>query len=317
MARGPAYPYINLSDALALAKGLFDFAKRGPANLNAVLKDKWDYSPTSSSAVKVVAALKYFGLVDVIPGAKDQPDAIRITDRAYRILVDSATSPERLKALKDACLAPKAYRMCWDTWGAEMPQSMRSTLIFSHGFNDSTVDIFLTNYKKSVQFAGLLDVADEKDRSSEQGSGGKSAPSVGDFVQWEHAGVLGFPQALKLVKFSDDGTYAWVEGHSTGLPVGELVKAEAPPIIPPQLPPAGEQRLRREGAFTGDRTLPPKGAGMRQEVFSLDEGDVTIQWPDRISTESLKDFEEWLTILQRKVRRSVTAPPPVTPRVDE
>jgi len=57
-----------------------------------------------------------------------------------------------------------------------------------------------------------------------------------------------------------------------------------------------------------NRAIPPKGAGMRQEVFALPEGDVTIQWPERLSTESLQDFNDWITILQRKVKRSAITP---------
>lgn len=308
MARGPGYPYINLEEAVRLTRGLYDFAKRAPANLNSVLKEKWGYSPTSSSAVKVVAALKYYGLVDVT-AAGDHENA-RISERAYRILVDTPTSPERKKALLDACLAPKAYKLCWDTWGKDMPDSMRSMLIFTHGFHESTVDGFLTNYRKSVAFAGLLDAGLENKQGSERLDASGNALQVGDFVQWEHDGVLGLPRPLKLVKFAEDGTHAWVEGHSTGLPVTELVKTEAPQddpnsgvSPPPPPPPAGNRTIGNLPARGFD--VPPKAVGMRQEVFSLSEGDVTIQWPERMSQESLEDFNDWLTILKRKIARSV------------
>lgn len=53
---------------------------------------------------------------------------------------------------------------------------------------------------------------------------------------------------------------------------------------------------------------PAKGVGMRQEVFALTEGDVTIQWPERLSPESMEDFSDWLRILERKVKRNALAP---------
>lgn len=53
---------------------------------------------------------------------------------------------------------------------------------------------------------------------------------------------------------------------------------------------------------------------MRQEVFALAEGDITIQWPERISADSLQDFNDWLVILKRKITRSVIpAESPKTP----
>ncbi len=49
----------------------------------------------------------------------------------------------------------------------------------------------------------------------------------------------------------------------------------------------------------------PKGINMRQEVFTLAEGDVTIQWPESISEESFEDFNDWIAILLRKLKRNV------------
>jgi hypothetical protein len=53
-----------------------------------------------------------------------------------------------------------------------------------------------------------------------------------------------------------------------------------------------------------------KGVGMRQEVFTVDEGDVTIQWPERMSQASIEDFMDWIKILERKIKRSVLTPQP-------
>jgi hypothetical protein len=155
MARGPAYPYVDLEQAVDFARKMYLYTKRSPADANAVIREAWSYSPTSSSSGKLVAAMKYFGLVEESAGNDGR--AIRLSDRAYRILVDDPISPERRQALQDAALSPKAYLLCWTRWGAEMPPSMRSNLIFGEGFIESTVDGFLDDYKKSIAFAGLLD----------------------------------------------------------------------------------------------------------------------------------------------------------------
>ena len=47
-------------------------------------------------------------------------------------------------------------------------------------------------------------------------------------------------------------------------------------------------------------------AGIRQDVFSLAEGPVTIQWPASLSQNSYQDVADWLEIVKRKIGRSVT-----------
>jgi hypothetical protein len=43
----------------------------------------------------------------------------------------------------------------------------------------------------------------------------------------------------------------------------------------------------------------------RQDVFSLAEGPVIIQWPAYLSAESFQDLGDWLDIVKRKIGRSV------------
>jgi hypothetical protein len=261
MARGPAYPFIGLEQAVTLTRQLYEYTKRAPANLGAVLKEKWDYSPTSSSASKVVAALKYFGLAELSQAADSE--MIRITDRAYRILVDTEESEERKQALRDAFLSPKAYKMCWDHWGADIPQSARSTLIFNEGFIDSTVDAFLGNYKKSMLFAGLH----------------------------------GHEPAEKRIEDVRVDTSSDEKVSSTNLKSLQLAQ---PPVVPEV------QQAKPPVLMVAPSGFVQKGVGMRQEVFALAEGDVTIQWPETLSPDSFQDFEDWLAILKRKIKRSVS-----------
>jgi hypothetical protein len=48
--------------------------------------------------------------------------------------------------------------------------------------------------------------------------------------------------------------------------------------------------------------------GMKEDVFSLREGDVTLQWPETLSADSYQDLEDWTKLLLRKIKRSVAAP---------
>lgn len=52
--------------------------------------------------------------------------------------------------------------------------------------------------------------------------------------------------------------------------------------------------------------------GMKEDVFSLTEGDVVLQWPEQLSAESYRDLEDWAQIILRKIKRSVPADNDIT-----
>ena len=44
---------------------------------------------------------------------------------------------------------------------------------------------------------------------------------------------------------------------------------------------------------------------MKQDTFSLDEGLAMLQWPAGMSAESAQEFDDWLALIRKKVKRSV------------
>jgi hypothetical protein len=44
---------------------------------------------------------------------------------------------------------------------------------------------------------------------------------------------------------------------------------------------------------------------MRQDTFSLAEGDAVLRWPTPISAESLREIKDWLQSAERRISRSV------------
>ena len=49
---------------------------------------------------------------------------------------------------------------------------------------------------------------------------------------------------------------------------------------------------------------PPPSFKMKQDTFTLSEGDVVLQWPSGLSKESAEDIEDWLMLVLRKIKRS-------------
>ena len=58
-------------------------------------------------------------------------------------------------------------------------------------------------------------------------------------------------------------------------------------------------------------TIPPTGTNgqLRQDTFSLDEGQVVLQWPANLSEHSYEDMKDWIELQMRKIRRGVQVAP--------
>jgi hypothetical protein len=294
MGRGPSYPFIDLEEAIAATRKIYEYTKRAAAPTDAVVEHALGYSLKSSGGVKTIAALKAFGLIE------ENAQSMKITDRAYRILIDLAESPERKQAIKDAALSPKWYQTAFEKWGPDPPASTRSTLIMQHGFIPTTVDSFLKGYRQTIAYAGLTGGQGVIKIKSTESSGKESySTKVGDYVQWESQGALRMPAARKLTHFSPNGDFAFVEGSPTGIPIAELIPGEPPQVGEEIAPPNIFIPALLNTAGQG-------GSKMQTETFALPEG-VTgqLQWPSQMSAEAYADFVYQLEGLKMRVNRAV------------
>jgi hypothetical protein len=300
--RSPAYPFINLETALRRAKEFYEKEVRNAVNIKIAAKH-WGYEEKSSGGLQTAATLISFGLLrDEGTGGKRK---LQLTQNALRIILDSRPdSRERAAAIKEAALAPKIHQELWKKWGSALPSdsSLKYTLTVEWvpPFNGNAVESFIKEYKDTVAFAklgesdhlsgGVIEVGDGAEGPLEQRA---YVPKVGDYVQWEPGGVLQFQEPKRVSRFSADGRFAFVDGSPTGLPVEELTE-EARPL--PAVPPTGGTRVASN---------PPLGrTSVREDVFSLPEGNVTFQWPAPLSDDSIQDLKDWFRILERKISRS-------------
>jgi hypothetical protein len=285
--RSPAFPFIGLKAAIERATEFYREEKRNAAPVSVAVKH-WGYGEKSSAGNQTIAALKYFGLLrDKGSGSNRR---VQLTDLGLRIVMDErAISPERDALIKQAALKPKSYALLWGQWGTAMPseENVRHYLRVDLKFGDSTVDSFIRGYKDTVAFAKLS----ESDKVQPEGGVSEApesayVPKIGDYVQWESQGALQFKEPKRVVALSTDGSHGFVEGSSTGLPVGQLSQAPAP-----------------LSSLTASTTLSPT-TNMQEDVFSLSEGRAVIQWPTPLSAESIQDLKDWLKLVERKITRS-------------
>src|SRR5271157_5736653 len=230
--RSPAYPFINLETAIARAKEFYSKELRNAANVRVAMKH-WGFVEESSNGAQIVAALISFGLLQN-EGVGDKRK-VRLTQDALRILLDERPdSKERAELIRQAALAPKIHQQLWEKWGNDLPSDaqLRHTLLLEWPtpFNENAVDGFIREYRDTIAFAKLTESDTVKPEVADKGgeSGGGYVPKIGDYVQWEHNGVLGFPGPKQVKGLSPDGNWAYVDGQHGAVPIHELLR-ESPP----------------------------------------------------------------------------------------
>jgi hypothetical protein len=293
--RSPNYPTIGLREAIDRAKR-FVTANGKAAAIPAVAAKLIGFATAHGQAYSALSALKKFGLLE------EKDGRVVPTQRAMEVASLPDTDPRRLKAIRDAAISPTIYSELLEEYrDTNIPsdETLAGELVAYKGFNPNGVKEFLKAFRETIEFAGLSDltVLGSKKKADE----GQKKFVIGDFVQWEHNGILGLPQSKKRIGFSEDGKFGFVEGgNGTGLPVSEIVPADPPEYISHQPLLNAAQREMERGRS--------QGAKMRQDVFSLAEGEAVIHWPTPLSEDSITDLEEWLDLVKRKIKRSVAEP---------
>jgi len=288
--RSPEFPFIPLNEALPKVEQLIAANQRHPARIK-TLAPLWNYSAGSSSFLRVVAALRSFGLVEDTGSGDDRK--IAVSDLGMRIASDKRPGAREV-AIRNAfanCTILNDYRQ---KWGNKRPSDdvCISDLTLDNGFTGQAARKFISVYDDSIAFVE----ANGNDGGSPPlvtPPGAESNLDVGMFVQWEQKGVLQLPHAAKLVGFSGDGSYAFVEGHEAGIPRSELIKADAPQEEVRRKPPA-------QKAVSGE-------IDMTEATYPIAEGTCTLIYPKGISSRSAKRLKRWLDLMLEDVQELVEA----------
>ncbi|MCC7421501.1 MAG: hypothetical protein IT428_14550 [Planctomycetaceae bacterium] len=301
--RSPNHPTVSLPKALERAKEILDRDKMVKIPIG-LAHERWGYKRHSGAGNQVVAALKSFGLMDVEgSGEKRQ---VQITETARRILKDA---PDRAELLRKAALAPPIHEELWEQYKdhGELPQAdvLRDYLLWHRvagTFNEDAVDSFIANLAESFRYAGIgaSDKIGNEKPASEAGEKPRQPVRVGD-------GVMAFDRygttTFRVQGLSDDGEWAYLEGIEEAQPVSALTTVAAgdsKPAVAASAPPPNPFARR-------DKTdqQPPAIPGRKQDVYTLEEGDVILQWPSRLSRESYDEVKDWFDLLLRKLNRAV------------
>jgi hypothetical protein len=303
--RSPNYPSVGLKQAIERLKKFYELDGRAGAKADIAAKHI-GFASAHGQAYSVLSALKKFGLVE------DKDGRVVPTARAVEIISLPETDERRKRAIRLAATSPQIYAELIEQYrdtGLPHPETLAGELQAYKGFNPNAVKEFLQAFSETLEFSGLTDFSVLSSELKAEGE--VSKPKIGEFVQWEPNGVLQFREPKRVTGFSEDGNFLFVEGSNTGIPVAEATVEEAPKTTVSRTFNMPYESL---GSVKGAAPPPQRTAerarsggkeNMKQDVFSLAEGEVVISWPTPLSQDSITDLKDWLKIVERKIARSL------------
>lgn len=301
--RSPSFPFIALPDAIKRLQAFDQTFGRHPAP-GVKVGLAWGMKDRSSQAYQILAALKAFGLVKY-EGSGPQLKAI-LTDDARTYLRAQQDSIKN-EVVKRLALKPAQFQKFWNIWGADRPPDpvCLDQLVLQHAFTDSAANNFLKVYDTTIAFAGLSD----SDTVTGDDAGDDDPPlefKVGDLVNWESGGQVQWKAPRRIVSIDEkDGLLFYkveglgeVAGQIGWIPVEQAihhphVAAPAGPAFTP--PPADPIERGGHGTFVKE--------GSRKAVFPVEDGDVTLIFPENISKDGLAELGQYLNIFLKKEQK--------------
>lgn len=153
--RSPAYPGINLQQALSRLAEFYDKEHRNPASFKAAVSH-WGYSEKSSGPLVMVAALKSFGLLDELDS--DTGRTFQVSQLGLKIVADKRPqSSERDDAIREASLKPKIHAELWRKYNGRLPSDaeLQYRLENDWHFNIKAIGPFIKELRDTISFARL------------------------------------------------------------------------------------------------------------------------------------------------------------------
>jgi hypothetical protein len=308
--RSPTYPYLTIEDAIKSAQTIYDKEKRHAVPVEVIAQHAGYKDLKSSSAMRSVASLNHYGLVEEDGSGDDRK--MKLSNRALDILLaESPTSDTRLSAIRTAAAAPSIHQKILQQFPAGLPSNptLKNYLIRELNFNDSQVDTFIAKFRKTVDFAKLYsENAGGKESEHEHEDPPADKPMPGDKVLWKGPSDFLAPGIYAVGGLADDGHWVFLQGVPQGVPVSDVkVHKQESLDLPPRNPGYGKPDA------IDDQDKP----GMEIDRTNLKEGTVVLHWPSELTEESVEELDYWLKGVLRRARRKAGLPPDRTnPRGD-
>jgi hypothetical protein len=217
--RSPSYPALDLEAALERVQTLYETERRYPAAIEVALRHLGYNSVKSGGGQVTLAALRYFGLIEAQGSGAQR--TVRVTDLAEGILLDKREdSTERLRRIREAALLPPMHAEMWKQYGADLPSpdNLRFELVRNRGFTESGADDFITEYRRTIQFARLAEadanLSEEPEDKNGNGNGEETDLSVATPEMEDQKRDLSGSRKLRSIQLPYSGT-GWATLQAT------------------------------------------------------------------------------------------------------
>jgi hypothetical protein len=298
--RSPAYPNLTIQKALDQAKALHRAEGDYAAPLTSAMAS-WGYSAKSSGARQTLATLRYYGLIDVTGDGDARK--VKVSDIGRRILLDQREDQSEKKALiRKVALNPTIHKALYDQYptGLASDGSVTHFLMFEQHFNQAAAVELLAEFKETARYVGLYEPSKELDKGTglvQNPGSEKERPTikVGDRIQWTSGDVDQFPKGAVVLGFSDDDQWVFTDQGSSGVPIAEVSILETPASAPPLPPHLAAALFKKQDE--------PEKPGSRKAVFPVEDGDVTLIFPENISADGLEELGQYLDIFLKKEQK--------------
>lgn len=165
--RSPNSPFISLSEALGKLQVVYQHEKRAHAPYSVILGHLGYREQRGGVGGRTLSSLIQYGLLEQSRGE------CWISDLGYTLLHYPETSPERIKALKDAAEKPTLFREILATYGDSIPSdaTLREYLL-KRGFNPGMTDRFIQVFRDTIELAKVTrDVYDVPESGKQEAAG--------------------------------------------------------------------------------------------------------------------------------------------------
>lgn len=147
--RSPAYPSLNLAEAINRAQAFFNQEGRAPVPPEVAVK-AWGYNTLNGASARVLAAVRQYGLLEDVNGD------VRVSERALTILLEPDISEERLEAMREAAQQPQVFNDILTAFPEELPseQGLVAHLVRKSGFTEEGARKVNSVLRATLELAG-------------------------------------------------------------------------------------------------------------------------------------------------------------------
>ncbi|HEY7313171.1 MAG TPA: hypothetical protein VH643_27730 [Gemmataceae bacterium] len=199
---------------------------------------------------------------------------VRLSDLALDIVVHPEDSRERAEAIQKAALNPKIHRELWERFEGKLPST------------DVSIRVYLLREREDARF--------NKDRVDAFISQFRSTIAFARLDQSDTMGS-GVPNTKAPASHPESGESRFNRGTRTVCAARSHVTGTA------------------AAPASGMVVKPPMQTGIKEDVYTLDQGQVVVLWPEKIDSGEIADVEDWMQLVIRKMKRSAQRNDPNEP----